>query len=161
MRLGKCNDLSTLTPSIIQVGGATGSWTVIDAAHGQYVTNHPAGGECGGGGDDLPYSLCTFLMAGCGRVKVTVSGYGDGYVGLPSVIVFLVESFGVVGSTLQLNGGTGGAPCSSADLSGDDGDNMTFSVACGWTLELAVDSATGLRSRSPAMDVTFTVEVLP
>jgi len=160
MRLGKCIDLTVLTPNIVQGGGATATWTAITATHGTLDIHFPPGRFCPGGDPEAeidPYASCSLKFSGCGQLHVTAAGTG-GPTGLPVASSQLTLRDGVtlsVQPSISLVSGSGGVACDSTGLEGDD--DVTFKVGCGMLLVLAFDG-TGATT-APACDVSFDVKV--
>lgn len=161
MRLGKCINLTTLTPNIIEGGGATATWDPISASHGTLEIHFPPGRFCPGGdpGAEIdPYASCSLKFNGCGTVHVTAAGTGGAVDGTPVATSQLTLRDGVtlsVQSSIQMYSGSGGASCDSTGLEGDD--DVTFKVACGMELVLSFDG-TGATT-APACDITFDVKI--
>lgn len=162
MRLGKCIDLTALTPNLVQGGGATAVWTAISPTHGTCVMTHPPGRDCPGGDPGAmidPYASISFLFQGCGRIHITASGTGAAATSSPYAFSSLLLRDGTTISSQPnlavFSGVSGGALCDSTPLSGDD--DIIINVTCGIELTLSFD---GLYAyRAPASDVTFDVEV--
>lgn len=161
MRLGKCIDLTGLTPNIVQGGGATATWTAISATHGTCEIHCPPGRFCPGGdpGAEIdPYASCSIKFHGCGTVHVTAAGTGGAEEGRPVASSQLTLRDGTTLSTqpsISMVSGSGGVSCDSTGLTGDD--DATFKVMCGMELVLTFDG-TGATT-APACDVTFDVQI--
>jgi len=159
MKLGKCIVLTELTPNIILSGGATSAWLASDAAHGTWTASLPPGRDCEGDPDLTfgPSAQCDFKLSGCGKVKVSIEGTsGDTFA--PVATATLRKPDDEISSQpyLQRNGSEGGETCHSVPLEGDE--DVTFEVACGWTLQLLFD--TGYNFGAPASEAVFTIEIL-
>lgn len=161
MRLGKCIDLTVLTPNIVQGGGATATWTAISATHGTCEIHFPPGRYCPGGDPFAvidPYASCSLKFRGCGTLHVTAAGTGGAVDGLPIASSQLTLRDGVtlsVQPSIQMFSGTGGASCDSTGLVGDD--DVTFKLACGMELVLSFDGAGA--TTAPACDVLFDLTI--
>lgn len=161
MRMGKCIDLTALTPNIVQGGGATSTWTAITATHGTWEVHFPPGRFCPGGdpGAEIdPYAFCTLKLSGCGRLHVTAEGTSGTVAGLPiaySQLQLRDDAGTSIQPAISLIGETGGSACDSTGLTGDD--DVSIKVMCGMELLLAFDG-TGAGT-APACDVIFTVKV--
>lgn len=163
MKLGKCIDLTELTPNIVQGGGATSTWTAISATHGTWEAHFPPGRDCPGGDPGAlidAYASCSLKFKGCGRVHLTAAGTSGAAIGRPIAFsrLMLRDGAGIsIQDAISLSGETGGFSCDSAGLVGDD--DVTFKVACGMELVLEFDGFLG--STAPACDVLFDVEIVP
>lgn len=161
MRLGKCMNLTELTPNIVQGGGATATWTAVSASHGTFDVHFPPGRYCPDGDPDAeidPYASCTIKFVGCGTVHLTAAGTSGTVAGVPIAFsqLLLRDGAGVsIQPAISLVGETGGVSCESAGLSGDD--DVTFKVTCGMELTLEFDG-TGAGT-APECDVSFTVKI--
>lgn len=161
MRLGKCIDLTTLTPSIIYDAGATGTWTAADLAHGTWAVHLPAGRDCGGDPESTrgPSATCDLVMHGCGKVKISISGTSGDTFASPTAYAQLLKADGTFSAQtgLTMGGSSGGTGCLSVPLTGDS--EVTFQVTCGWVIRLSFDA--GYVFNAPASDATFTAQILP
>lgn len=163
MRLGTCINLTTLTPNIIEGGGATATWTAITATHGTCEIHFPPGRFCPGGdpfAEIDPYASCSLKFSGCGNLHVTAAGTGGQLDGVPVANSLLILRDGVTLSaqpSINLVSGEGGSSCESTGLAGDD--DVTVKVNCGMLLVLSFNG-TGAGS-APACDMIFDVEVIP
>jgi len=161
MHLGKCIDLTELTPNTIEGGGATVTWTAISPTHGTCVIHFPPGRDCPGGdpgAEIFSYGQCSFLFKGCGQIHVMASGTSGMVSGSPAAFSQLLLADGVTLSaqpSISMAGVTGGTSCEGIALEGD-GD-MIVSVRCGMELTLSFD-AFGTYN-FPESAVTFDVEV--
>lgn len=160
-RLGKCIELTGLTPNIVQGGGATATWTPISATHGTLDIHFPPGRFCPGGDPGAlidPYASCSLKFTGCGTVHVTAAGTGGAVSGVPvggSALTLRDGTTLSVQPSISLFSGSGGVACDSTGLTGDD--DVTFKVGCGMELLLFFD---GIGATSaPACDVTFDVKI--
>lgn len=163
MKLGKCLDLTVLTPNIVQGGGATSTWTAASASHGTWEVHFPPGRYCPGGdpGAEIdPYASCVLKFRGCGRVHLTAAGTSGATIGRPIAFsqLYLRGEGGVsIQDAISLFGSTGGVSCDSVGLMGDD--DVTFQVVCGMQLLLEFDGF-GAHT-APACDITFDVKIVP
>jgi hypothetical protein len=161
MKLGKCIDLTVLTPNIVQGGGATATWAATSASHGTCEIHFPPGRYCPGGdpGSEIDaYASCTLRFTGCGTVHVTAAGTTGAAEGIPYAFSQLLLRGGAGVSAqpaILLFGEGGGVACESTGLTGDD--DVTFKVVCGMELTLEFDG-TGATT-APSCDVLFDVKI--
>ena len=165
MRLGRCIDLSALSPTIVQAAGATGTWVASSALAGTFTVHLPATPSCGGPaapGFADRYASCTLTLKGCGSLLVSAAGTGgdDRHAGDAEVNVIKAIDSSTV-NWISLNGTNGGLTCHSVSLVPVSGAEspQTIPVTCGDELVLSFDLT--LAVSAPACDCTFTVEVLP
>lgn len=163
MKLGKCINLTELTPNIVQGGGATSTWTAASASHGTWEVHFPPGRFCPGGdpGSEIDaYASCSLKFHGCGTIHLTAAGTSGATIGRPIAFSQLLLRGGAgvsIQDAISLFGETGGVSCDSAGLAGDD--DVTFKVVCGMELVMEFDG-TGATT-APACDITFDVEIVP
>lgn len=161
MKLGKCIKLNELTPNIMLSAGASSSWVASDAAHATWTADLPPGRDCGGDPDATggPSARCDIKLTGCGKIKVTCEGTSGDTFDAPVATATLLKPDDSISSQpyLQKVGSDGGEACYSVPLTGDE--EVTFNVACGWTLQLYFDA--GYIYTTPASEAVFTVEILP
>jgi len=165
MRLGRCIDITALSPTVVHNAGATSTWSPTTATSGTFTVHLPATPSCGGAaapGYLDRYASLTLPLQGCGSLLVSASGTGgdDRYAGAANVNVIKGIDSSVV-NWISLSGTNGGASCHSVSLapSGGGDSSQTIPVTCGDQLVLSFDLS--LAVSAPACVCTFTIEVLP
>ena len=162
-RLGKCLDLTVLSPIIVMAAGATATWLATSATAGTFVVHLPATPSCGGPaapGFADRYASCTFTFAGCGSVRVSMAGTGSDDRYEPTADAGVLAGDGSYASAIQINGTNGGATCHSVALAPRGGGSSTadFTVGCGAQMQLSFDVSIAVSA--PACTCTFTITVL-
>lgn len=138
VKLGQCVDLDASPPAIVEFGNATGTW-----ADSTLTVEMPDDPDCLSNLVEGDAVSASFLIRGCGKVRVTVAGTG----GLAGVVVDATLGGGMTGS---LDGGT---------VTATTGTNpCEIDLRCG--NELVLQASRASLAECGAISVTFTVELI-